>query len=218
MCEDRERLIGYIYDACEPGERRLIETHLAECATCRQEVRDLRGVRQDLLAWEVPSPPPVWRPVAPVRPVWQTMPAWAMAAAAAVVLAVGAAGGAATHAWWPEAPAAVVETRAALAPVAARPADQPALAALEARVRELEKSNTDLVRVLAARPVASPEAFQATASTSQLAQQIRQLAERQDELSRTVMTMGLETVGLKNRQVGLQQLVSLSLDSNARER
>jgi len=33
-----------------------------------------------------------------------------------------------------------------------------------------------------------------------------------------MLTMSMETVGIKNRQAGLQQLVSLSLDPNVRGR
>ena len=62
MCEDRERLIGYVFDECDPVERRTIDAHLAECLGCRDEVRALRGTRQDLLAWDVPEPGPLWRP------------------------------------------------------------------------------------------------------------------------------------------------------------
>ena len=29
MCDDRERLIGYVYEECDPAERREIEAHVA---------------------------------------------------------------------------------------------------------------------------------------------------------------------------------------------
>ena len=54
MCDERERLIGYVYDECEAAERRAVESHLEECVDCRQEIAALRSVRQDLLAWAVP--------------------------------------------------------------------------------------------------------------------------------------------------------------------
>ena len=49
MCDDRERLIGYVYDECDAGERRTIEAHLESCEACREEIAGLRGVRTDLL-------------------------------------------------------------------------------------------------------------------------------------------------------------------------
>jgi hypothetical protein len=103
MCDERERLIGYVYDECDPAERRVIEEHLEDCGTCRAEIGGLRGVRQDLLAWDVPPHEAVWRPLvpAPVVPWYRQVPAWAMAAAAGVMFLVGATGGVVTHALVP---------------------------------------------------------------------------------------------------------------------
>jgi anti-sigma factor RsiW len=100
MCNERERLIGYIYDECEPAERRAVDAHLEQCTECRAEVQALRLVRADLLAWEVPGQPQVWRPFPEpvVRPWWRHVPAWAMTAAAGLVLAAGFAGGVAARA------------------------------------------------------------------------------------------------------------------------
>jgi hypothetical protein len=110
MCDERERLIGYIYDECDADERRQIETHLKSCHVCQQEIAGLQNVRQDLLAWAVPDHAPVWRPmpaaVAPPVVWWRQTPGWALAAAAAVVLAAGLAGGAATR-WMAPPPAQV---------------------------------------------------------------------------------------------------------------
>ncbi|MCC7010414.1 MAG: zf-HC2 domain-containing protein [Acidobacteria bacterium] len=223
MCEDRERLIGYVYDECEPAERRTIDAHLGDCVDCRQEVRALRATRQDLLAWEVPEPGPLWRPFAAQRPAWSSIPAWAMAAAAGLVLAVGAAGGAMTHALrTAAAPAAVASND----PAAAAPALQSTVMRLEQRVRDLERSNEtmgELVRVLSSRPAAGArEAEPGQSNVADLAHQLRALTERQDELSRTVTMMGMETMDLKSRQVGLQRrnemLVSLSLGQSAATR
>jgi hypothetical protein len=101
MCDERERLIGYLYEECDAEERRQIETHLESCPTCRAEVGGLQSVRTDLLAWNVPEHAPVWRPmpavVAPPLVWWRQSPGWALAAAATVVLTAGLAGGAATR-------------------------------------------------------------------------------------------------------------------------
>ena len=99
MCDERERLIDYLYDEADSAARREFERHLESCASCRDEVRAFGAVRTDLLAWEVPDGDSVWKPFAPPRPApfWREVPAWAMAAAAAVIFAIGAAGGAATR-------------------------------------------------------------------------------------------------------------------------
>ena len=106
MCDERERLIGYVYDECDGDERKLVEDHLDSCATCRQEIGGLREVRQDLLAWDVPDHEPVWRPLVPVTrvaPWWRQAPAWGLAAAASVMFLTGAAGGAVASRWLPQA-------------------------------------------------------------------------------------------------------------------
>ncbi|MEO8482114.1 MAG: zf-HC2 domain-containing protein [Acidobacteriota bacterium] len=123
MCDQREQLIGYLYDECTPDERRAVEAHLGECHVCRAEVGGLRDVRQDLLAWDVPAHESVWRPfVAPrVTNPWRAMPAWAMAAAATLVFVAGAAGGAASRLLWPASAFGQVAT-ATPAPVVLTPA------------------------------------------------------------------------------------------------
>src|SRR6187397_3012062 len=104
MCNERDRLIAYLYDECDAREREAVREHLDACDECRTEVAGLRSVREDLLAWDVPAHESVWRPfaVAPPRTWWRQVPAWAMAAAAAVVLVAGAGGGVAAHAFMPE--------------------------------------------------------------------------------------------------------------------
>lgn len=103
MCNEREKLIGYLYDEGDSSERGAVRQHLETCADCRAEIASLRSVREDLAAWEVPEHGSVWRPfaAAPTPPWWQHVPQWALAAAAGIVLVSGAAGGAVTHAVMP---------------------------------------------------------------------------------------------------------------------
>jgi len=137
MCDERERLIGYVYDECDAGERRLVEAHLEACETCREEIGGLRGVRTDLLAWDVPDHGSVWTPFVKARPTpsWRELPAWGLAAAASLMLLAGAAGGAVTMAFVQRAPAAA-ETNARLTGPVAVPVtvSQQDLTALEQRV------------------------------------------------------------------------------------
>ena len=113
MCDERERLIGYVYDEVDAAERAAIDDHLESCAECRDEIRGLRGVRQDLLAWNVPQHGSVWQPFAParLRPWWRDVPAWALVAAATVMFVIGGAGGVATRAFLDR--PAIAATRAA---------------------------------------------------------------------------------------------------------
>jgi hypothetical protein len=100
MCDQRERVLDYLYDEATDASRRDMERHLESCDGCRDELRAMRSVRQDLLAWAVPNPPSVWTPFAPVAvvPWYRQVPAWAMAAAASVMFVMGSAGGFAAYA------------------------------------------------------------------------------------------------------------------------
>lgn len=104
MCDQRERLLSYVYDEGDARERAEVQQHLDQCPDCRKEVAGLRSVRSDLLAWEVPAHEPVWRPfaVAPPVPWWRQVPAWAMAAAGGVMLLLGATGSVVAHSFMPE--------------------------------------------------------------------------------------------------------------------
>jgi Putative zinc-finger len=140
MCDERERLIGYVYDDCDAAERRAIEEHLEDCGTCRAEISGLRSVRQDLLAWDVPPHEAIWRPLAPVRvmPWYRQVPAWAMAAAAGVMFLVGAAGGVVTHALVPHTQPATV---ASASPEQIIPAG-----VTESRLSEVEQRMVEMMR------------------------------------------------------------------------
>jgi len=107
MCEDKELLVGYLYDDLPDGDRARFETHLRACAACRTEVKAMRAVRADLAAWAPPEPDfgfrvvrggrdaserDVIRPVVPAPVSWRAWwtPAAGFAAAAILVLAAAA--------------------------------------------------------------------------------------------------------------------------------
>ena len=121
MCNEREKLIGYLDDEGDSSERDAVRRHLEACAECRAEIASLRAVREDLAAWEVPEHGSVWRPfaAAPTPPWWQHVPQWALAAAAGIVLVSGAAGGAVTHAFMPHATTAAQTSPAGATQVSA---------------------------------------------------------------------------------------------------
>jgi hypothetical protein len=156
MCDERERLIGYVYDECDAGERRIIEAHLESCETCREEIGGLRGVRTDLLAWDVPDHGSVWTPFVKARPTpwWREVPAWGLAAAASLMLLAGAAGGAATRAF--------MAPPAAAAPAAPAATGSTDLASLESRINDNLRSQLSAldarVRLVSAHQTPAPAA------------------------------------------------------------
>ena len=100
-CDDKQTLVSYLYGEIDHATRQVVEAHLATCAACASEVMALGDTRSELGLWvppeveldftivkksELPS-------AAVLRPArwWSTVPAWAQAAAAILVLAAGAA-------------------------------------------------------------------------------------------------------------------------------
>src|SRR5512136_2846816 len=95
-CLDKESLVAYLYDEGDEAERQHAEDHLAGCASCAREVRDLRSVRTTLREWEPAGEAPGFRlvqdaPAPETRHAWRRLPAWAQGVAAVMVLGVGAA-------------------------------------------------------------------------------------------------------------------------------
>ena len=90
ICDDKSLLMSYLYDECSQDERERAEAHLAVCASCRDELQALTGVRGHLADWTPPEPAPDFRVVpadavaVPPRPpwtFWQAAPVWSLAAA-----------------------------------------------------------------------------------------------------------------------------------------
>jgi hypothetical protein len=165
MCEQRERLIGYLYDECDADERQLIDHHLETCETCRDEIGGLRQVREDLLGWDVPARESVWQPFAPPRPTawWREVPGWALAAAASVTFFAGAAGGAVAYALLPQSAAPVVTAARAdarpMVPVVYDNVTRRELTAAEQRIVDMLRS--EMTARLVARTPASPSTLRA---------------------------------------------------------
>jgi hypothetical protein len=95
MC-NHERLLDYLYNELPAPERTAFEGHLRECAACRTELAELGGTRLALASWSPPESELGFRIVrnvdaAPQRPRYRLHPAWGLAAAAVLVLALAAA-------------------------------------------------------------------------------------------------------------------------------
>lgn len=99
-CDDKQTLIAYLYGEVDASTRRAVDDHLAACATCASEVTALGDVRSELGLWVPPDAELDFKIVKRsessasnvLRPArwWNTVPVWAQAAAAVLVLAAGA--------------------------------------------------------------------------------------------------------------------------------
>src|SRR2546421_2843449 len=102
-----EALVTFVYDrdTSADGERAAFGAHLPTCATCRDELDALRGIRTQLARWNPPEPnfaitfgdPRQSRSINPQSSTnqqlrwWRSVPAWAQVAAALLFLGVSAA-------------------------------------------------------------------------------------------------------------------------------
>lgn len=102
-CDMREALVSYLYNEATPEESRRVESHLTECALCKQELTAFEGVRGMLQRWQVDELPamrlvaasdeaPRRSMFAVLRELFTIAPVWAKAltamATAMLVLAV----------------------------------------------------------------------------------------------------------------------------------
>ena len=222
MCNERDRLIAYIYDECDATERDAVRLHLDTCDECRVEVAALRSVREDLLAWDVPVHGSVWQPFAPPKPSvwWRQVPTWALATAASLVLLSGAAGGAIAHAFMVD-PAQTPALSARDTRDTLTSAD---LAALEQRLNAQVSDRVGAVdaRVQQVSTRSMPASF--TDSETALRQEVIVLREANDRLSNLLgtflanqgendhkweMKYGEVKGTLKNMQANMDSMASL---------
>lgn len=87
-----EDLIAYLYEEDTAAERRSFELHLAGCEACRDELSQLRSVREDLRAWQVEPAPRLdlvlkRRPLEVLRELVGLFPVWVRAVSATAVAA-----------------------------------------------------------------------------------------------------------------------------------
>jgi len=101
-CGNVDSLVSYLYDEITPAERREVESHLARCSACAEEIAGLKATRGVLATWAPPEvelgfrivqdPPARVVPIAASRRwAWRSAPIWLQAAAAVVLLASAAA-------------------------------------------------------------------------------------------------------------------------------
>ena len=96
-CDDKSTLVSYVYGEIDHDTREAVDAHLASCKPCSAEVTALGDVRSGIGLWMPPdveldfaivkkSQLPAANVLRPAR-WWTTVPAWAQAAAAVLVLA-----------------------------------------------------------------------------------------------------------------------------------
>jgi hypothetical protein len=87
-CNDlHESMIEVLYDEADEKTARIVEQHLKNCPSCRDEMASFQGVRRHMSAWKAPSFER--RPFH--RPLTVSTPMWRLAAAATLMLAAGGA-------------------------------------------------------------------------------------------------------------------------------
>jgi hypothetical protein len=168
VCDDKERLMTFLYGECDRAERDLVERHLAACPRCNAEVEGLRGVRSMLERWREPEQALGFRLVRDEPPrrrsFWPRVPAWAQLAAAVLVLSVGAAianldvsigraGVTVRTGWQTQAPTARATSTPAAAPW------QADLAALRQEMQaEIDRASSPVQPQMASLPLDTPNA------------------------------------------------------------
>jgi len=100
-CDDKQTLVSYLYGEVDHETRQAVDAHLDACAACAAEVIALGDARSGLGLWVPPDVELDFKivkkselpPANVLRPArwWNTVPAWAQAAAAILVLASAAA-------------------------------------------------------------------------------------------------------------------------------
>src|ERR1051325_3361504 len=96
-CDDKSTLVSYLYGELDAATRQAVDDHLAQCAACAAEVTALGDVRSELGLWAAPDADLDFTIVKKsqlassnvLRPArwWTTVPVWAQAAAAILVVA-----------------------------------------------------------------------------------------------------------------------------------
>lgn len=170
-CQDKDRLIAYLYGEDGPGERAGVEVHLAQCAGCASEIDGLRATRGRLSEWRAPEVDLGFRivrePAPSARGAGWRVPAWAaLPAAAALLLAAGAAivnlevrydaDGVTVRSGWGPAPPAAIPSPDAGAAAAQDAAWREALAETEQRLRAEFAAASPAAGAPGATPAAAP--------------------------------------------------------------
>jgi anti-sigma factor ChrR (cupin superfamily) len=188
-CGDHAALVSYLYDDCDPQQRRSISAHVAVCSACAEEIAGLSATREQLALWSPPDAQLGFKIVSEdqkangarsnlLRPAawWrQPMPAWAQAAAAVLIFGTGMTLGALRNATVRDT-ARSATPAAAIAASGAAPVTTADLAALEQRLRG------EIAQTRATGAVASNGPV--SASDAQVLARVKQMIDDSEERQR----------------------------------
>jgi hypothetical protein len=195
MCDSKELLVAFLYDELDPSTTRTFEAHVASCVECRNEIAELRATRGQIAMWTPPEPDLGFHIVRgtaspPPPPRFRIAPAWGLAAAALLVLALGAAianvevrydaAGLSVRTGWQhavESPSGAPQNAAATV----ANVDWKAQAeALDRRVRDLERS-------IAARPQSVRSASATDPSDAEAVQRVHDIVNQSEARQQRIM-------------------------------
>lgn len=199
-CGDSDALVSYLYNEAGPDERAAVDAHLAVCPACAREVEELQAVRHDLAEWSTPARVPAFRLVETAeqevarRARWR-IPVWAQAAAAVLVLSVGAglanleiwfgSGGVRVRTGWQHA--------AVSGPVASTPAADAADAPWRAALADLERRLRQDFEATAVRATAASTsrggAVEPSMNSAQLLAQFKAMLEDSERRQRRELAL-----------------------------
>jgi hypothetical protein len=150
-CGDKNALVAYLYEECEPELRDVISGHLTRCDSCSNEIDGLGWTRGRLEVWTPPMPELGFQMPVPAQdarlPWWRApLPAWAQAVAALVIFGVGLSVGLARGPV-PAPQVSAVEPPAAVETTPANGVTRTDLAQLEERIK------AELAQIRTAAPV-----------------------------------------------------------------
>jgi hypothetical protein len=196
MC-DKELLIGYVYGDLSASDKEAFERHAASCAECRAEVDGFRSTRAYLTSWAPPEPDLGFQIVRSARPIavaparrWWPSPAWGLAAAALLVLAVSAAiahvevrsgsdGIVVRTGWNRDAQTAQTAQSASGAAMSAEMVQK-----LDARIKELE---SQLAASQKSTTVASASADSSRMSDADMTKRVRQMIDESEQRQQGIL-------------------------------
>jgi hypothetical protein len=237
QCGDTAALVSYLYDECDPVDCEVISTHVSLCGACEAELAALQSARAHLPSWTPPEAELGFRVVGarnsgsrtpisvgakplgadsgapPPSGSWwrQPLPAWAQAAAACLLFAIGLWLGivrGSTPGALPTDPVADIAT-AGREPAATSTASTPVPVASRAELEALERRLSDELTELRTETASAITAAPSGVSEAQVLARVRVLVEESER--RQQRELALRTAQVvrdfdSQRQVDLAQI------------
>ena len=187
-CGDKNALVAYLYEECEPELRDVISGHLTRCDSCSSEMDGLGWTRRHLEVWTPPMPELGFRmqppPTQETRlPWWRApLPAWAQAVAALVIFGVGLSVGLARGPAAAPQVASIQPPPATVTTTATGTASRNDLSQLEERLK------SDIAQIRTATPVRQVVSS-SSSSDEEIMQKVEALLAQSEERQRREFTL-----------------------------